>query len=347
MLWTDALFITVDDVARLDGGAAQVVTDESISGSGNYSYIRGAIEEATQELTKMSVAFGGYLSTGDVSPNHTAAVLNIGLGNAVRYKALPSQVVVSGIGPFSSNHIKQWATAYAVMYLYRNASNRTVKDRYEAKMRFFKSELDRRLRPSIIGLGLPLVIQPIAAPAAIFERNSGTWGASNLSPISQTGPAGGTFDVAITYVNQGQPLGFNASQNNWQSFRVTGFNADATKYVSSLLPGNAESNPSTTLTTTVAADHVLGVSIASLTPPNGYQDPSTRILCVVIPLAATGWNVYVGPSGGVLTLQNATPIPIWTTSYQLALNPTTTGVPVGVGQYADRVLSMSPTRQRA
>lgn len=347
MLWTDALFITQDDVSRVDGGAVQVVNDESILGTGNYSYIRGAIEEVTQELTKMSVAFGGYLSTGDVSPNHTAAVLNIGLGNAVRYKALPSQVVVSGVGPYSSNHIKQWATMYTVMYLYRNASNRTVKDRYEAKMRFFKAEIDKRLRPSIIGLGLPLVIQPLAAPAATFERNSGTWSQSNLSSTTQAGPTGGTFDVVITYVNQGQPTGYNASQNNWQSFRVTGFTPDSTKYVSYSNPGNAESNPSQIQTVTVPSGNVLTVNISSLTPPNGYQDPSTRILCVIIPLAATGWNVYVGPTGGVLTLQNADPIPIWTTSYQLALDPTTTGVPVGIGQYADRVLSMSPTRQRA
>ncbi len=347
MLWTDALFITPDDVARVDGGAAQVVDDENIAGTGNYSYIRGAIEEVTQELTKMSVAFGGYLSTGDVSPNHTAAVLNIGLGNAVRYKALPSQVVVSGVGPFSSNHVKQWATMYAVMYLYRNASNRTVKDRYEAKMRFFKAEIDKRLRPSIIGLGLPLVIQPLAAPAAIFERNSGTWGPSNVTTASQGGTSGGTYDVAITYVNQGQPTGFNASANGFTSFVVTGYLPDATKYVSFSSPGNAESNPSFVQTINVSPNDSVNVDITSLRPPNGYQDPSTRILCVVIPLAATGWNVYAGPTGEILTLQNATPIPIWTTSYQLPADPTTTGVPVGVGQYADRILSMAPTRQRA
>lgn len=347
MLWTDALFVTANDVARLDGGAAQVIADENISATGNYSFLRGAIEEATQELQKMSVAYGGYLSTGDVSPNHTAAVLNIGLGNAVRYKAMPSQVVVSGVGPFSSNHVKQWATMYAAMFLYRNASNRTVKDRYEAKMRFFKAELDKRLTRSIVGLGLPLIIQPMAAPAAIFERNSGTWGASNLESVAQGGASGGMFDVAITYVNQGLPTGYNASQNNFQSFKVTGFLPDNTKYVSFANPGNAESNPSPIQTVTVASGNILKVDITSLTPPNGYQDPSARILCVVIPLAATGWNVYVGPSGGILTLQNSSPIPIWTTSYQLAADPTITGVPVGVGQYADRILSMAPTRQRA
>lgn len=295
----------------------------------------------------MSVAYGGYLSTGDVSPNHTSAVLNIGLGNAVRYKALPSQVVVSGQSMFTNNHVKQWAVAYTVMYLYRNASNRTVKDRYEAKMRFFKAELDRRLTRSITGLGLPLIIQPMAAPAALFERNTGTWGPANVTAVTQAGASGGTFDVAITYVNQGLPIGYNASANNFQSFRVTGFVADATKYVSSSSPGNAESNPTSAQTILVPAGSAVSVSIASLNPPNGYQDPSTRILCVIIPLAATGWNIYAGQTGGVLTLQNASPIPIQTTSYQLPADPTNSGVPAGIGQYADRVLSMSPTRQRA
>jgi len=233
-----------------------------------------------------------------------------------------------------------------VMYLYRNASNRTVKDRYEAKMRFFKSELDKRYTRGVTGLGLPLVIQPLAAPAALFERNSGTWGTSNVTQTPVSGPQGGTFDVAITYVNQGVPVGFNASQNNWQSFRVTGYIPDSTKYVSSSYPGNAESNPSSIQTVNVSSGNVISVNISSLVPPNGYQDPSTRILCVVVPLAATGWNVYAGPTGELLTLQNDTPIPIATTSYQLAADPTNTGVPIGIGQYADRILSMSPTRQR-
>lgn len=333
MLWTDGIFITIEDLQRVDGGVLQVATDEGIPITGNYSFIRGAIEEATQELQKMSVAFGGYLSTGDVSPNHTAAVLNIGLGNAVRYKALPSQVVVSGPAPFTSNHVKLWATSFALMYLYRNASNRTVKDRYESKMRYYKSEIDKRLARSVMGLGLPLTIQPLAAPAATFERNSGSWTSANVTSAVQAGPTGGTFDVAVTYVNQGV-------------LTNSGYTPDSTKYVSYLNPGNAESNPSTVQTVVVASGHVVHVDITSLNPSIGSQDPSQRILCVMVPLAATGWNIYVGTSGGTLYLQNLTPIPINTKTYQLAANPVNNTLAMGIGQYADRILSMSPTRQR-
>lgn len=335
MLWTDGIFLSMDDLKRVDSEIVDIQEVEGITVGGNYGSLRGAIDEASQELNKMLVAFGGHMGSGDVSPNHLEAVMNIGLGNAVRYRALTSQVVVTGANEFAWNHVKTWAAHFCLMILYRNATNRTTKDRYESKMRYYKSELDRRITRGVMGLGLPMVIQPLSAPGAIFERNSGKWSDENVTSVSATGSTdGGTFDVVITYVNQGAP--------------DTGGNyiPDPTKYISSSQVGNSESNPSTIQTIEVSSNNVVSVDITSLIPPTGSQDPSTRILRAIIPLAATGWNVWAGPSGESLTLQNATPVPIATKTYALLSDPANDGPLVGFGQYADRVLSMSPTRQR-
>ena len=354
MIWTDGLFISVNDLQRVDSEVQQVATAEKINLIGNFGIIRGGIEAAGQEMTKMMVAFGGYLSSGDISPNHTSAVLNIGLGNSVRSKALLSQIVVSGLSSFSWNHVKEWVVHWVLQTFYRDAFNRTVKDRYEAKMRYYKSEIDRRLRPSIMGLGIPMIIQPLAAPAALFERSPvdylgslnspygnnawttpGTFGNANLSSVNSVGTSGGSFTVVVTYVNQGM-------------MQQTGqFLPDSTKYVSSSKNGNAESAGSPLASITVPAGSAMQVSIASLYPPNGLQDPATRLLCVTLPLAATGWNVYAGPINGTLTLQNNAPISIFTKTFMFPGDPTTTGVPLGTGQYDDRKLSLNPTRQRA
>lgn len=335
MLWTDGIFISIDDLYRMDSEIKVLTKNEGIVVDGDYGTLRGGLEEASQELTKMIVAYGGYLSSGDLSPNHMSAVLNIGLGNSVRQRALLSQVVVSGTSAFVGNHIKNWAATYCLMYIYRDATNRTVKDRYESKMLNYKSHLDRRLTRSIQGLGLPLIIQPLSRPAALFERNTGSWGEDNVLSIAGGSTTGGSFDVAITYVCQGPPAPGG------------GYNVDATKYVSYSQQGNAESHPSTVVSKTVPANEVLKIDITSLNPPTGVQDPSSRLLCVILPLNATGWNVYVGATGGTLKLQNATPIPIATKTYTLASDPTTTGIPVGIGQYADRYMAVTPNRQRS
>ncbi len=334
MIWTDGIFVSLNDLKRVDSEVSDIQDVEGIVVEGNYGSLRGGLEEASLEMNKMMVAYGGYLSSGDISPNHISAVLNIGLGNAVRYKALLSQIVVTGANQYAWNHVKTWAAHFCLMSIYRNATNRTTKDRYEGKMRYYKSELDRRITKGVTGLGLPLIIQPMAAPAALFERNSGAWSSSNVTAIASGTTSGGTYDVAITYVNQGDLLPGG------------GFRPDSTKYVSSSQVGNAESNPSTLQTIQVPANSVVSVNISSLIPPTGTQDPATRILCVIAPLAATGWNVWVGPTGETLTLQNASPIPISTKTYQLASDPTADGALVGFGQYADRILSMSPVRQR-
>jgi hypothetical protein len=200
-----------------------------------------------------------------------------------------------------------------------------VNDRYEKRMLFYKDELLRRITPNVTGMGIPIVLQPLYAPAAYFTRNPGSWDSTNLSLASGSGTISATIDVVVTYVSQG-------AQN---------------LFVSSANPNNAESDAPPRASLAMTPGKVLQVSIASLNPPNGVQDPSSVLVTVIAPLAATGWNIYAGVSGGNLYLQTASPIPIATKSYTLPGDPILSGTSLSVGQYPNRRLSITPTRQRA
>jgi hypothetical protein len=327
MLWTDSIFISQDDLTRIDSQVVSVAASEGITLTGDNGLIRAAVEEAGNELQKLIIAFGGYLNAGDLTANHLAAVLNVGIGNSVRQKAVLDQIGVSGYSPTSWNHIKQWAVHWTLRIFYRNAFSRNTNDRYEKKMNFYKDELIRRLTPTLYGMGVPIILQPLAAPAAYFTNNPGTWGPANVTLVSGGGTltTGRFIDVVITYVDA----------------------SAANLYVSSSQSNNAESNGSCVVTQEMATANVLEVSIASLNPPTGAQDPSQVLICVISPLQATGWNVYAGTSGGTLYLQNATPIPIDTETFTFPGDPVLTGPTLTTGQYANRRLSLVPMRQRA
>jgi hypothetical protein len=328
MLWTDSIWITQDDLMRIDSEVVNVAAAEGVSLNGDNGLIRGAIEEASNELQKLIIAFGGYLNSGDLTANHLAAVLNVGIGNSIRQKALLTQVCVSGFTPTSWNHIKQWAVHWTLRVFYRNVFSRTVNDRYEKKMNFFKDELVRRVTPTLFGLGIPIVLQPLLAPASYFTRNSGTWDSSNVSLVAGAGTLDNTnfCDVVITFVDQSQP-----------NF-----------YVSASTPNNCESDAPTRITQQMGTGNVLQVSIASLNPPTGGQDPATILVAVVAQLKATGWNIYVSSTpGGILYLQNSTPVPIATQTYTFSGDPVFSGFPIQQGQYESRRLSLVPMRQRA
>ena len=325
MLWTDSVFVAQDDLLRIDSEVSVVATSEGITLTGDNGLLRGAVEEAANEMMKLVISFGGYLNAGDLTANHLAAVLNVGVGNSVRQKIGLQQVVVSGDVPGQWNWIKQWTVFWALKTFYRDAFARLGGDRYKAKMDFYKEELQRRITPNLWALGIPMVIRPLVRPAAKFERNTGTWDASNVVPVTGAGTAITSFDVIITYVDMSQP-----------NF-----------YASAATPNNCESEPSDILTVTPDGTQVIQVNITSLRPPTGAQHPSQIMVVVVSPLKATHWNVYVGLQGGTLYLQNSSPIPIATKTYTLAGDPVLSGYKAGNGQWPDRRLSLIPTRQRA
>lgn len=314
-----------NDLLRLDSEVTVVATSEGITLVGDNGVLRGAVEEAANEMMKLVISFGGYLNSGDLSANHMAAVLNVGVGNSVRQKIGLQQVVVSGDVPGQWNWIKQWVVFWSLKTFYRDAFARLGGDRYKNKMDFYKEELQRRITPNLWALGVPMVIRPIARPAAKFERSTGTWDSTNVSLVAGSGTATTAFDVVVTYVDMSQP----------------NFYASAAK------PGNCESENSDVVTVTPTAAQVIQVDINSLNPPTGAQHPSQIMVVVVSPLKATHWNVYCGLSSGVMYLQNSVPIPIATKTFTFPGNPILSGFQSGNGQYPDRRLSLVPTRQRA
>jgi hypothetical protein len=277
-------------------------------------------------MLKLIISFGGYLNSGDLTANHLAAVMNVGIGNSVRQKIGLQQIVVSGDVPGQWNQVRQWVVFWALRTFYRSAFARVSDDRFEKKMSFYKDEIVRRLQPSLFALGIPIVIRPMVRPGAYFEVNSGTWDSSNVDLVLGPGTLNGvSWDVAITYADNSQ----------WNF------------YQSAIQRNNCESDGSDIVTVPMTTGNVLQVNIASLNPPSGAQYPAQVMTVVVSPLKACVWNIYAGPTGGPLYLQNPVPIPIGQTTYTLPGDPVTSGQTVGTGQYPDRRLSLVPTRQRA
>ena len=288
--------------------------------------LRGAVEEAANEMMKLVISFGGYLNAGDLTANHLADVLNVGIGNSVRQKIGLQQIVVSGDVPGQWNWVKQWVVYWALRNFYRDAFARVGGDRYKVKMDFYKEEMQRRITSNLYTLGIPVVIRPLVRPAAMFERNTGTWDSSNVDLVAGSGIATTPFDVVVTYCDMSQP----------------NFYADAAH------PNNCESEPSDIVTVTPDGTQVIEVDITSLNPPSGAQHPSQIMVVVVSPLRATHWNVYIGNQGSsTLYLQNPAPIPIATKTCTLAGDPVLSGYESSNGQYPDRRLSIAPMRQRA
>ena len=326
MLWTDSVFISESDLTRVDSEVISVAQSENITLDGDDGLLRAAVEEVGIELSKLMIAYGGYLNSGDLTANHYAAVMNVGIGNSVRQKASLQQVVVSSDTLNQWGWIKHWVVYWALSMFYRDAFARTDGDRYDKKLKYYTELITRKIKPNIYTMGIPIVIRPLSCPGAVFERISGSWDSSNVSLHSGTGVSNGqAYDVAISYCDM----------------------SDWTRYQSVAKPNNAESDISQIVTVMPTTGQEISINISTLNPPTGAQHPSQMLVVVVSPLTATHWNVYVGKSGGILYLQNATPIPIGITSYTLSSDPVLSGSQYYLGQYADRRLSVSPMRQRS
>lgn len=309
-LYTDSDVIGSSDLLNLDVEINDVAAAESITLTGDTGVVRQAWNEAADGLFEKMDSFGGSVNLLVGAGVQMATLLtNYGMGVS-RSRIFLSQIVVDDGYAARTSPVRRWLTYAALTLFYRDASARFDKDRYERKRARFESDAKTAWR-RLSAKGLPIVLQPLPCPGAIHERNSGTWSASNLSSVVTGGAAGGTFDVVVSWVDQ-------------------------SKYVSQSSKGNAESGPSAIANLTVAAGRSLSVSIASLIPPNGkpYQS-GTFADGILAMLNATGWNIYAGPSGGTLRLQNASPIPIATQSYALPGDPLVTGAILGPGQYPD------------
>jgi hypothetical protein len=100
---------------------------------------------------------------------------------------------------------------------------------------------------------------------------------------------------------------------------------------------NAESGPSTILSTTISAGQLLNVSIAGLNPPSNAAPPNVGLSQGVAPrLNTTHWQIYAGPNmpGAPLYLQ-APSLPIGTKTAALPARLTFSGPQLDNGQVPD------------
>lgn len=322
MLWTDGLFVTSTDLATIDPEVSDVAAAENFTIDGATGVAQRTITEAGLRLLGQMQRFGGYLSSGLVSANHLAAVFNVGGPGVNRTRVILGQIVANDL----VGNLKNWMMYETLANCYRAALARVDSaqpDRYRTKMNDYLDMIRRVHWPNLQNIGLPVVYRPMPCPGAINERNSGSWGSANVTTVSAGGASGGSFYVAITYVDQSFWLN---PQNK--------FNSES--FLSAVV------GP-----VTVASAHALSISIASLNPPNGQATAPNLPLAITNYLNASGWNVWVAATaGGPFFLQNNFPIPISTLTYSLAGDPVLSGVTSDNGQYPDAYYTMQETLQR-
>jgi hypothetical protein len=312
MLLTDSDIITAADLAVLDPECLKVAASQQmpIVVEGPGSIIRHTIEECCTELLAKFQNFSGYLVSPGINLNHVAAVMNI-LSTAInRPRMRLNQVVATQPDP-SKPAMQHWLEHAALRNLYRAAFARfsANEDRYQRKMEWWDAETKTAwLR--LINQGIPIVLQPLPCPGAVREYNAGAFDGSCLAAAG-TGSSdpGQTWELAITWV--GAAYGSANNKNNNES------------------AGSAAAQVVT------SSGQVITVSIANLNPPAATLPPIGTADNIYNQVAATGWNVYAGNVGGPYFLQNATPIPLSTSSYTLANAPVLSGTTLQAGQFPD------------
>lgn len=313
MLFTDREVLTIAELESIESDVAKVISNEALPFSGPNGIMRRAMNDCGSRILARMVQFEsyGYASDSGLSYNHLAAVMNYA-GSAHVPKIRLQQITLANHTYGLWSPLKTWVAHCALALIYQSAWSKKVKeDKYKQKLEQYQNLAEYQSYPRLQQHGIPVVWSPLSAPAAVFEFNAGTWDDSNVTATSSPGAAGGSFDLAVTYV-------------------------DETDYVSQVKKGNAESHPSEVINEIVPVNQALSVSIASLVPPDGSLAPQGLTQNFFAPRKATGWNVYAGPAGGRLVLQNATPIAITTKTYQFASDPATFNYPLAEGQYADR-----------
>lgn len=321
-LFSDSDVITsAADLAQIDSEVPKVASAESITVDGAGGIIRQTWAEAKNELLRAQQLYNTWYGASSLAGGGSWAVLSASYTAASIPRVKPSQIVVSSAYADDVSSVQTWLAYLALKNFYRAAANRKIKDRYDTKFVRYTAAAATAWG-TLRANGLPIVFRPLECPGALHAVNAGTWGAASVSGVSGGSGGAAAYDVAITYVDQ-------------------------TQYISPAVKGNGESGPGALITFSLAASHFLSISIAGLNPPDGAPDQVGIADGQVVPLNASGWNIYAAVTGGVLTLQNATPIAIAAQTYAFAGAPTTAGAALGSGQFPDRNLFFQRTLNRA
>lgn len=306
--------VTLSDLLAIDPEVGEIADAESILVEGDGSIIRQAWDECADTLLESMQAFGGDLLGW---PGSLALYGGFGV---TRPRVRLNQIVVSA--PYGRRYspLRRWMIYQALVLFYRAAMNRRTSDRYELKWERMTEEAKRYWR-HLWTSGLPIVAVPLACPGALHEYQAGEWSQENVSTV----PGG------------------SAAQDDLYYVAVTWTAGD---YVSPTVKNNGESGPSKLTAITVPAGNVLRVSIAGLNAPGTIPFAPGIADGPFITRQATGWNVYVGKTDSALYLQNATPIPLATTTYTLPDVPVLSGSMLQPGQVPDANFTFQRTLQR-
>jgi len=326
-LFNDSDFVSSADMLSLDPEITVVSRAEGIPIDAN-GIAAQACGETADKIMNDTQAFTGFMPPFALPYNQTAAVLNLVGPSVNRSRLSMTQVVVSNANPSETSiakasPLKRYTVYRALELFFRAAYNRKLTDRYEKKMTYYSEEIRKKYWPRFYNLGAPIVFRPLVCPGALHEWNAGVWDATRVSGVTGTNANVDTdYHVAITWV-------------------------DNTKYVSPTLKGNAESAPSARQDIRILQNNVLAIDITPLNAPDGTNPLNVALgQGLITPGKASGWNVYVGPQGGTLYLQNATPIAIATKTYTLTGAPVLSGYQADTGQFPDANLTLQHTVMR-
>lgn len=274
-----------------------------------------AWRECGQTISASQQLYSTYLTQAGISAGHMGAVMNTGSPARTQPRVKLNQVVTHDSNYANSQSALQlWVAYTALSMLYREASSRLGKDRYEEKMQRYKQDALKHWY-DLRAVGLPIVLLPMEAPGAKHAFAAGPWSTSNLS-----GASGGS----------------NASTQDVQ-VAITWY--DSSKYVSQTSKGNAESGPSEILAYTIAANKYLKIDITGLTPPAGVADPVGTSAGTVLPLAATHWNVYCGQKGSAYLYLQKESVAVATKTWTLTADPVYSGTVMTQGQFLDYAIA--------
>lgn len=212
--------------------------------------------------------------------------------------------------------LQRWMAYQSLVLFFRAATARIVNDRYQRKMELHEGALAQAWA-KLRNTGLQTISNPLPCPAAAFLRGSGSWDETDLSDVAGGSVQATPYDVAITAVD---------------ASRSTAIESGSSQVITFPLPAN----------------RTLRVSTARV----GWAIPPTR-LATFGSLApsqarATHWNIYLGPAGGELRLQTASPVSIGTVAYELPAPPFSgTSRVLGTGQLADGIYQFPNIVHRA
>jgi hypothetical protein len=323
-LFTDGPFVTSSILSTVDREFLDIAKKEKVNVDGPSGNVLDEYTlDAGSEFQAYIQNFSGYLVGTGVNSNHLAAVLNISSAAINRPRALLQQIVVTEPNPIRRNFIN-WVKYSCLYDFYRSLSaQRTNEDKYLTRMAIYESE-KRKKWNFLKGNGFPVVLSPFSRPGALWDAGAGVWGSANVSQTSGgTYPNDASYDVSITWVS-------------------------LPAYISPINQNGGESAGSERATIDVTAGQVILVSLSGLNPPTGKMNPNTGTAQGIYSSAnATGFNVYTGLKGGILYLQNNSPIPLTSGGFAFQGPPVLSGTVLNAGQPAQYDFSMQTMLWRA